>query len=51
MPKSYGAFVVEVQASKLGPACDLRAREGRETPRWVGCIREEVRGYKTGAWV
>ena len=57
VPKSYGAFVVEVQPSNLGPCCDLRASLGRGTPHWVGCgrthpaIRVQVIGYKTGAWV
>ena len=36
VPKSYGAFVVEVQPSNLGPCCDLRASLGRGTPHWVG---------------
>ena len=57
VPKSYGAFVVEVQASNLGPCCDLRPSAGRGTPHWVGyrrthpAIRVQVIGYKTGAWV
>lgn len=52
VPKSYGAFVVEVQASKLGPSCDLRPSAGRETPpAHPPAIREQVIGYKTGAWV
>ena len=37
VPKSYGAFVVEVRASNLGPSCDLRASSGRETPHRAGC--------------